>query len=282
MNYIKAIVAGAAVLMLAACDNVNDDDRYIPTESVKPERNVLLEDFTGQNCLNCPRAHETIELLEQQYGRDHLIAVSVHSGSMAKGQNRNNFLNGSIGLMNEEAQQVADSYAISQWPMGVVNMTGSPLDYPLWAAAISEAFKTPADVAITATAHYEGNIEGQTDEELGTITVTATVKALSDHPNARVQFWITEDNIVAEQKLPDSSVKKDYIHNNVFRAMVFGENTRGKVTPLPAGETVTVEGKIQCRYRKKEVWKVNNLNVVAFAYDGSVLNVTRIKVIPEN
>lgn len=275
-----ATALGAAALF-TACDNVSEDDRYIKTDGVKPERNVLLEDFTGQNCLNCPAAHETIELLEEQYGREHLIAVSIHSGAMAKNQNRNNFLEGSVGLMNEESQRVADSYSITQWPMGVVDMKGSPLDYLQWAAAVSEAFRVNTDVAIHATVKYEGDIDGKTDEELGTITVTATVTSLAQHPDARVQFWITENGIVAEQKLADSLVKKDYVHDNVFRAMVFGDNTRGKLCPLPAGQPVTVDGKIQCRYNKKEVWKVNNLYVTAFVYDGSVLNVTRVKVIPD-
>lgn len=279
-----ATIAGLG-LFLGGCDDVKENDRYIPTEAVTVERNVLLEDFTGQNCLNCPVAHETIEQLEEQYGREHLIAVSVHSGGMAKNQNRNNFLNGSIGLMNEESQKVADSYTITSWPMGVVNMSGSIMNYPEWPAAVSNAIKTPTDVEIHATVKYEGNIDGQTDEELGTITVTAKVTSQSERKNARVQFWITEDNIVAEQKLPDSSMKMDYVHNNVFRAMIFGkepnENTRGKVTPLAAGVTETVQGNIQCRYNKKEVWKINNLYVIAFVYDGGVQNVVRVKVIPE-
>ena len=79
MKYIIKYAFISLALLTASCDNISENDRYIKVEATKAERTVLLEDFTGQNCVNCPAAHRTIEALEQQYG-SHLIAVSIHAG----------------------------------------------------------------------------------------------------------------------------------------------------------------------------------------------------------
>ncbi len=52
-----AVVAVAAAA-LTSCDNVAEDDRFIKLPPIEADRAVLIEDFTGQNCLNCPVAHE--------------------------------------------------------------------------------------------------------------------------------------------------------------------------------------------------------------------------------
>ena len=58
-----AVVAVAAAA-LTSCDNVAEDDRSSNFLPIEADRAVLIEDFTGQNCLNCPVAHEKIEEME--------------------------------------------------------------------------------------------------------------------------------------------------------------------------------------------------------------------------
>ena len=38
--------------VLAACSDIDETERFIPIDSVTPLRCVLLEDFTGQNCVS--------------------------------------------------------------------------------------------------------------------------------------------------------------------------------------------------------------------------------------
>jgi thiol-disulfide isomerase/thioredoxin len=42
-------------------------------------RRVLLEDFTGHTCNNCPAAAVIAEGLQTFYGEDQLILVGVHA-----------------------------------------------------------------------------------------------------------------------------------------------------------------------------------------------------------
>ena len=42
-------------------------------------RQVLIEEFTGVRCVNCPAGSEAIENLLDSYG-DQLVAISIHAG----------------------------------------------------------------------------------------------------------------------------------------------------------------------------------------------------------
>ena len=78
-NYIWG--AFVALATLAGCDEVDEQDRFISMGDVEVKRNVLLEDFTGQDCSNCPTAHEVVASLKEQYG-DAVVAVAVHATSV--------------------------------------------------------------------------------------------------------------------------------------------------------------------------------------------------------
>lgn len=75
---IKTITALSAVaaMGLQSC-GVDSNDRFVELDEIKAERTVLLMDFTGQRCVNCPEAHEIMEDLVNQYGEDNLIIPTV-------------------------------------------------------------------------------------------------------------------------------------------------------------------------------------------------------------
>ena len=73
-----------------ACSHIADDEQLIyvapnipddpnPNSPTSTLRTVLLEDFTGQKCVNCPKGTKVIEQLQEAYG-DYFIAVGIHGG----------------------------------------------------------------------------------------------------------------------------------------------------------------------------------------------------------
>ena len=66
-----------ATLLMQACGDIAEEDRLIYVKPAAVERSVLIEDFTGQRCVNCPNAADEIAKLHEQYG-DAIIAVSIH------------------------------------------------------------------------------------------------------------------------------------------------------------------------------------------------------------
>ncbi len=71
------------IFLLSGCDSVAPDNRLIEIPAATVRRNVLVEEFTGQKCINCPTAATAIEQLEHTYTADHLIAVGIHGGNLA-------------------------------------------------------------------------------------------------------------------------------------------------------------------------------------------------------
>ncbi|MDE6392221.1 MAG: Omp28 family outer membrane lipoprotein [Muribaculaceae bacterium] len=279
-TYRKHLLTAIAALSMAAlvsCDDVSPNDRYILGESVKAERGVLLEDFTGQACINCPDAHKVIEQLEERYGEDKLIAVSIHCGGFGLSTSRTDFSSGRIGLMTEEGNAIMEAYGIQSFPMGVINM-GSPMVYDLWPTEVRNAIKVETDVNIDLDAEYVPDSRDGENGYFGTIDIKAEVKSGTDRI-ADIQFWIIENGIVATQR-STAGTMEDYVHNNVFRAQVFS-GLRGSQISLVAGLPTETEGSIANRWTDKEHWVPENISVVAFVSDKSgVLQVVRKALFP--
>jgi len=71
--------------LTSCCDKIdepymNTGDGGIVGDTV---RKVLLEDFTGHYCVNCPAAHVIIEGLEKVYPK-RIVPVVIHAGFFAK------------------------------------------------------------------------------------------------------------------------------------------------------------------------------------------------------
>ncbi len=192
-------------LLLCSCGNIAEDDRYIAVEPVKVERTVLLEDFTGQNCVNCPAAHRTIEALEAQYGA-HLVAVSIHAGHFGIAATNKRY----TGLMQEEGQEYNDRYGIEEYPSGVVDGKTPVLGPDLWATAVMDDISrtTPLSISLEAGLDAAG-------ENILIDYRLHTTQALTGN----LVVWIIESGIVARQEDINEGRINDYVHNNPNRAM---------------------------------------------------------------
>lgn len=247
------IAAGICALTLSACDDIDENSRYITTESVKPVRAVLIEDFTGQECRNCPRAHETIEALVAQYG-DAVIPVAIHCGGFGVPTDNTRY----TGLMQPEGNTYNDAWGITEWPKGVVNRTGGALNDDRWATAVRTELERETPLSIGVTAACAG---GTSD-----IAIEITLEPTAD-VTGHLQVWIVEDGIVTRQRNENGRWITDYVHNHVYRASVNGVG--GQEVNLRAHVHNTVELTQPLRDTPTEKWNAANLSVVAFVYNGS-------------
>ena len=87
-------LVGLTCLLFSGCDKIEGDIYQIVQNEVvtvtfpdiNPDevyRKILVEEFTGHRCTNCPQGHQTLETLHQQYG-DTLVTVGIHYGALAK------------------------------------------------------------------------------------------------------------------------------------------------------------------------------------------------------
>ena len=149
MNVKTSILTALLTLTMSACSHIDESDRLIYVKPADVKRRVLLEDFTGQRCVNCPKASDEIKALQEQYGEDHVIAVGIHSGPLGfytKGDY--------LGLSTEVGDEYYDHWALEYQPVGLIDR-GAPLEYiggleiPLY---ICDGLMCLANACITHTA----------------------------------------------------------------------------------------------------------------------------------
>ena len=246
MNVKTSILTALLTLTMSACSHIDESDRLIYVKPADVKRRVLLEDFTGQRCVNCPKASDEIKALQEQYGEDHVIAVGIHSGPLGfytKGDY--------LGLSTEVGDEYYDHWALEYQPVGLIDR-GAPLEYTAWNARIREELEKTAPVEIDIELH-------QNDNQL---TVRAEVMGIDGTTSGKLQLWLTEDSITAFQMMPDGTRNMEYIHRHVFRAAING--TWGESVSVAEGETFTTKDYL---FAIPEGWNADRLSVVAFVYN---------------
>ena len=254
---ITYIASALAIPTLVSCDEPTN--RFAEVDSVEVQRTVLLEDFTGQLCVNCPTAHELMESLQEQYA-DKLICVSIHGTS--SGNFGISSANGGLGT--EVGEGYINAAKAIGLPAGKVNR-GATLQPDEWASAVRSAAASAANVSLTLDAAYSA--------ASNQVEISASALSNTDISDATMQIWLLESNIVAMQRLPNNSIDRNYVHNNVLRAAVNGAN--GEPLPLTANVYATANSTIAV----ESTWNPANLSVVAFVYTSTgVANAIRTDV----
>lgn len=270
-NIIKALAIIALPLGgigggLSSCSNIPDDERLIYVEPAKAARNVLIEDFTGQKCVNCPKASDAIHEIQKVYG-ENVVAVAIHSGPFGGMSARN------PGLMTDTGKEYwAAWFSDTQGqPVAKINRGEATNGYENWSSDVAKCLQQQTDVTINAKVDYnQSSGEGQ----------VKVVTSANDGRKAKLQVWLTEDAIVAPQSMPDGSRNNGYVHNHVFRAAVNG--TWGEdVAYGESAHTFTYDFTIDMTALESPTrWLPENMHAVVFVYDDNgVEQVVQVPVI---
>jgi len=257
-----AIAAGA----LAACDSVAPEDRLVdikptdsPVDTTEADslgpvaRSVLLVDFTGQRCVNCPRGSAIIQQMEQAYG-ERLIAVGMYSGGFGNSPSGKPY-----PLTTSEGNEYFSHWQLNEQPIGVVDYQ-QPTPYTDWNYAVRQRMQADAPLKLdisSATIDAEGQ---------GSVTVSAIGAAGTTA--GRLQLWLLEDSITGVQVRHDP-IDNDlvtindtqYLHRHVFRRSLNG--TWGQDLTVAQGDTATVS----TTFAADATWDKGHLSVVAFVYN---------------
>lgn len=242
----------AALGLMVGCDEVSVNDRLIYVEPPQVSRAVLIEDYTGQYCVNCPRATEEIERLIEQYGDSIVIAVAIHSGPFGKSKGEPSPLYTEVGDM------YFNTWGMSAQPIGLIDrLFGStPFSYTDWAGGVNY------EVAIEPPVSFLTDIDYDSETRDAAIEVQ-TIGLDSALVSGKLQVWLVEDSIDSFQLMPDGSREEHYNHMHVFRASVND----------PWGDALSVShGQVAVKnYELKldPAWVPEHCSVVTFLYDDS-------------
>ncbi len=275
----------AMAFVLNACDEVDQPiieygsyriDLYGPAPAFSPlgtpVQKVLLEDFTGHDCGNCPNGHLRAAELLHTYG-DSLAVVAVHAGSLAQPLPPEypddwTTTEGEYYLLTQVGQDIMPKGRINRRPGASTIFSPSA-----WAAQVSEAI---------------------TEQPLVSLQVKADHRAANSHWNVHVfSEWLqnasgnyklvlmlTESGIVAPQLFygNDPEYIEEYHHEHMLRATGTGA-TGLTVFTNPSAGTSEVES---YTFDWNNAWIADSCEVIAFLTDGDngrVLNVAKTKLV---
>lgn len=263
-NLIYNVSLGAVGLMFVACSDIAEDDRFEYVEPAEVAKRVLIEDLTGQHCINCPDGTALIEQLIADYGEDNIIAVGLYGGAYG------HLTNGKpLPLTCDESQWYYTTWGVDQDPQPMARIDRGDFlnDRAVWPTVVRERIQQKAQLMLEATCNY--------DDATRNVEINVSADGL-ENINGKLQVWLTEDNIVSPQKLPGNVLDQNYVHNHVFRATVNAQ--AGDDISIAQGENVTRT----FTYTVSEDWKPEDMSVVTFVFnDSGVLQAAKAPLIPK-
>jgi len=231
MKRIFAVAGVAAILSMAACTEKGPlidfggktsktDTTYVQANDTVQDRNVVIEEFTGVSCSNCPKGHATIASIEAKYpGR--IIAIGLYEKA-----NANTDPNPCTkqDLRTDDASSICSAIfgSVSLLPGAGIDrvVAGAPpsiqLDRSIWPTQADTRIAVPAPVSMYVNSKYDA----------ASRIVTVTVRSVftqAFNKGVRLTVGVVEDSIIEAQEdnnpLP---VHYDtiYVQNHVLRATI--------------------------------------------------------------
>ncbi len=232
-------------------------------------RKVLLEEYTGHRCTNCPAAHQRLEELHDLFG-DTLVIVGIHATALAATTNRFPY-----DFRIDGGTQLANDFGINSVPAGIINRQSHTGGWGKdeWQTQIQAVDRSKVYAAIQIVNQYDYPTEGN-------LKVNVQVTMLESYDESlNFSLFLVEDSIVKPQ-LNGDEIVDDYTHNHVLRACING-TYGGLLTEtgvLEKDNTYTYGYSVN--FTDKD-WVPENCYVVAILFDktnGDVLQVEKVSV----
>ncbi|MFN3530625.1 MAG: Omp28-related outer membrane protein [Bacteroidia bacterium] len=246
---------GPAVNMGLNTNSRSDTTFVDPTPEQAQARKALLEEFTGVRCVNCPRAHNTINTLQQTYPGQ-IIPVGIHTGIFSQPYSgRNDF-------------RIPEGSSIE-------NLLGGAQGYP--AGAINRRLFSGESAIIIADQKWSNYIGGEVQ---GNSPVNISLVSDVDVNNAEaavevrvrineaqqgplhLTLYLVEDYIEDFQLTPQG-VDSTYIHKHVLRQCITPYNGQALSSPTYEVNRVFVNNFV---FAINPAWNLANCQVVAFVH----------------
>ena len=246
---IEPLVAQSDTIPLMEADTANFDGLVV----------VLLEDYTGVKCNNCPEAGAlALQLQEQNEG--HLVVLGVHPRTALQ-----NPAGGFPDFRTDDGNIWNSEFQITGYPSGLVNRTGV-LGQAEWTAAVNNAIGGAAPVRLIIKTEY--------DDASRELKLSIHSKFLQNvtSDDVRLTVCMMEDNIIGKQITPDG-VDENYTHRHVFRGTA-DRQTWGSV--LDAQASIIEAGRnfiTNMKFNVSEDYNADEFYIVAFISDNNTKQV---------
>jgi hypothetical protein len=205
------------------------DFSSIPNEN--PDRNVLIEDFTGHNCSFCPAAGEIAHAIHTS-NPSRVFIASIHASNTISGtssfQDINTALGYTIDFKNANGLELGKYFGytlpLSGFfgnPAGTISRTNDGGEYfpasGSWSSKTNAVLAAPLKVAIKAKLNY---FELPKHGFFLHTEVEKLDNALTNE--LAMVVYIIEDSLVGPQNV-SNVFTPDYVHRDIMRGTIDGQ-----------------------------------------------------------
>jgi len=270
MKKIFLIYLVIASLFIQSCDKIEEPyTSAVPAKAWYGKR-ILIEDYTGHRCPNCPAAAVIAGDLKSLYG-DQIVVISVHAGYFAEPKPLLNFPEDFRSAAGDE-WDVFFGISNAGNPNGMINRVGFPstthiVNPSAWAAKVGSLMTEIPEVDINITSSYNTS-----DRKLTGQIKTKFLKTLKK--KLKLQILITEDSIIAPQQNA-SAVIASYVHRHVLRGAVngsWGSNLTDGQTNIP----IDTELSQNLLFTIDPLWESKHCTIIVFVYDADTHEVLQV------
>ena len=225
MKYFALLILSFGIL-LNSCDVIDEPfkDSISPIDTVglvqsdtiiQTQKAVLIEDFTGHRCKNCPKASKAINELDSLFDSQ-VVPLAIHAGPSNFTGVNNEY---PTDFTTEYGDDLATHFGISAMPMGLVQRIDYPNShqktYTAWSGITNLELAKSPEALFTLSTEYDA------PNRIGVLNYS--VEMISNQSNPLwVAVYIKETGIISPQLMPNNSRNETYVHKNVFRSAPLG------------------------------------------------------------
>lgn len=245
------------IVALIGCDIV--DDPFLTPPEPYGDRVIVVEDYTGHRCKNCPKAAKQLKEIEAAYG-DRVIGIGVHAGpGIFTAPSPPDY---PTDFRTQDGNAMANFFNIAFLPVGMVSRIGWTSSgsehlqaYTQWPTTVNDNIAKFAEVVIESSVSYNSGDS--------TATVNVEVTTVEDLDYAlKYVVLILEDNIVSPQLMPDDSRDTAYVHHHVLRdafTQALGDDLTTSSTKAGTNIMKQISGTV-----RKSAWNEDECEIVVY------------------
>jgi len=277
--YYSTITLFILIFFLSGCDKI--DNPMKEGVSVWNGRKIVIYDFTGHRCGNCPNAHRLIDDLTKSYG-EAIVPIAIHCNNLAElGTDLSKFqydFRTEIGAYYGGGSSDGGFYELIGIPTGLVNNLSKTevKSVGTWPESTAKFITTYPEYLI----EIEPGFSPSDNDIFCNVTVTTNI---NNSRNLSLLVFLLEDNIITWQKDYNENFNngnediQNYVHNHVLRSGFNGP--WGDIIKDNNNETsVGDEYNKSYSLKASSNWEVDNCSIVAFVYDTDTKEVLQAEI----
>ena len=239
------------------------------------KKHILLEDYTGHKCTNCPAAAVIAKQLEDDTSLN-VILVSVHAGAGGAFQETDS------EFITDFTTEAGDVYVVDMPgmfanPLGTINRNPTGANNTVWHASSSwvNTVNTETSASLLANIQVQANHFPSTN---GLFIHTETEFKDNLSGDYHLILYLIRESVIAPQKMGDGSIDHHYHHHSVL-----SDNINGTWGSLISSGSVNSGSKYYNDFSVElpspnidSTYEINNLSLVTYLCERNTFKIIQV------